>query len=395
MPGAPTAAAKRWKRASGRVTALGVDGGRLSAPPRCRTSTITSGESTAGPAAATSASTASAGAGPPLSDLNGGYATAQRARLEPLHPAAQEVRFAAEVGGDDPAATLLGDLSAFVEAYPLRERPRELLMLALYRAGRQAEALEVYHSGRVHLRDALGIDPAPALRRLFERILAADPDLGPVSGPVTAGSVAAGSVAAGPVAAATVGPGEAPMDLPPPLVDFVGRSADLRRIATALRADRAVVGIAGLDGAGRTATAVHAAHRVADAFPGGILYTDAAMETDPARALATWVRAVRAPLPADASPCDLALALRRATGGRRVLAVLDDVERADRVDLVHAALPSGGVLFTTRRRLPELPDATWVTLPPLPTADGLELLARLSGGAGSTPSRGPPVAWSR
>jgi DNA-binding SARP family transcriptional activator len=307
--------------------------------------------------------------GPPLCGLDGGYATAQRARLAGLHPAAQEVRFAAEVGRDNLAATLVGDLAAFVDAYPLRERPRELLMLALCRAGRQAEALEVYHSGRVHLRDALGIDPGPSLRRLYDRILAADPDLGPT--PV------AGT--AGPDARVATATGEAPMDLPPPLADFVGRAAELRSIVAAVGVDRAVVGVAGLDGVGRTATAVHAARQVADAFPDGILYADWATVTDPTQVLATWVRAVGVAPPAGASSCGLAVTLRRATAGRRVLAVVDNVEQAAHVDLVRAAVPSGSVLFTTRRRLPELPDATWVALAPLATADAVSLLTRLVG----------------
>src|SRR4029453_1970976 len=87
-----------------------------------------------------------------------------------------EERLAAELAsGRD--ADIVGELSALVAENPLRERPRGQLMLALYRAGRQAEALETMRTGRRLLVDQLGIEPGPELRRLERMILAHDPEL--------------------------------------------------------------------------------------------------------------------------------------------------------------------------------------------------------------------------
>jgi DNA-binding SARP family transcriptional activator len=104
------------------------------------------------------------------------FAQHEIARLEELHVEAIEERLAAELAsGRD--ANLVGDLSALVAEYPLRERLRAQLMLALYRAGRQAEALETMRMGRRLLMDELGIEPGPELRRLERMILAHDPEL--------------------------------------------------------------------------------------------------------------------------------------------------------------------------------------------------------------------------
>ena len=87
-----------------------------------------------------------------------------------------EERMAAELAaGRD--ADLVGEMSALVAEHPLRERLRGQLMVALYRSGRQAEALEVMRDGRRMLVDELGIEPGPELRRLEGMILAHDPEL--------------------------------------------------------------------------------------------------------------------------------------------------------------------------------------------------------------------------
>lgn len=97
-------------------------------------------------------------------------------RLEELRLAALEDRLEADLAlGRD--AELVGELEVFVRDHPLRERPRGQLMLALYRAGRQSEALEVYQDTRRRLVEQLGIDPSPALQQLERAILNHDPDL--------------------------------------------------------------------------------------------------------------------------------------------------------------------------------------------------------------------------
>jgi DNA-binding SARP family transcriptional activator len=117
--------------------------------------------------------------GQALADLRfEAFAQAEIGRLEELRMEALEERIAAELAaGRD--ADLVGELRALVAEHPLRERLRGHLMVALYRSGRQAEALEVMRDGRRMLVDELGIEPGPELRRLEAMILAHDPELTP------------------------------------------------------------------------------------------------------------------------------------------------------------------------------------------------------------------------
>ena len=117
--------------------------------------------------------------GPALADLDEEqFARLEAARLDELHVVALEERLDAELQLGRHAA-LVGDLEALVAAHPLRERLRGQLMLALYRCGRQAEALEVYRAARLALADELGLDPSPELQELERRILRQDPELAP------------------------------------------------------------------------------------------------------------------------------------------------------------------------------------------------------------------------
>jgi DNA-binding SARP family transcriptional activator len=109
--------------------------------------------------------------GSPLADLAfETFAQTEIRRLEELRLDAIEQRIDAELetGG---GSALVAELEALVEQYPLRERMRGQLMLALYRSGRQAEALDVYHAGRTALSEELGIDLGPELQRLYAAIL--------------------------------------------------------------------------------------------------------------------------------------------------------------------------------------------------------------------------------
>ncbi len=105
------------------------------------------------------------------------FAQPEISRLEELRLAALEERIDADLalGRED---ELIGELEALVERHPLRERLRGLLMLALYRSGRQAQALQVYQEGRRRLAEELGLEPGEALRRLERQILEQDPELG-------------------------------------------------------------------------------------------------------------------------------------------------------------------------------------------------------------------------
>jgi len=115
--------------------------------------------------------------GPALADFRyEPFAQAEIARLEELRLVCLEERIEADLARGA-GSELVGELQRLVAEQPLRERPRGLLMLALYRGGRQAEALEVYHELRSLLQEELGLEPAPALRELQTAILRHDPTL--------------------------------------------------------------------------------------------------------------------------------------------------------------------------------------------------------------------------
>jgi DNA-binding SARP family transcriptional activator len=122
--------------------------------------------------------------GEPLVGVPGPHFDWVRARLTELRADAAEIEAAAQVEAGDHLAAIAG-LRTLITTYPLRETLHELLMLALYRAGRQADALEVYERARRVLRDELGIEPGPALKRMQLRVLSADDALVPLSAPRT------------------------------------------------------------------------------------------------------------------------------------------------------------------------------------------------------------------
>ena len=175
------------------------------------------------------------------------------ARLQELRLSVVEMRCAAllDLGAHEMAAA---ELEAFMKANPLREYGCELLSLALYRAGRQADALEVLQTMQIRLTEELGVDPRMALQHLRRKILNQAPSLDRRPTPIPARPVPAGSVgSAAPPRAGVAGP--------PPAPDadrevFVGREAALRQLTEALASAQAgrgrVVTVSGEPGAGKT-----------------------------------------------------------------------------------------------------------------------------------------------
>ena len=257
------------------------------------------------------------------------FAQHEIARLEELRVEAVEERLAADLAcGRD--SDLVGELGALVAEHPLRERLRAQLMLALYRAGRQAEALETMRAGRRLLVDELGIEPGPELRRMERMILAHDPELSP----------------------APPGGGIAPR-LPAPANETIGRDGELAEIGELLvRPGVRLVTLVGAGGVGKTRLALEAARAVAGRFPGGAAHVNLDGVEDagvlvPGAASALGVVA--------ATAVELGEQLDRTTRGAPALLVLDGCERfnegVETISHVLAAVANLTVLATSRAPL--------------------------------------------
>ncbi|MFI9005277.1 BTAD domain-containing putative transcriptional regulator [Streptomyces sp. NPDC053541] len=309
--------------------------------------------------------------GEALASVPGPYAEAQRTRLEEWRLQLLETRLDLdlEVGAH---AEAVSELTALTAAHPLRERLRELLMLALYRSGRQAEALAVYADTRRLLADELGVDPTPELSRLQQRILQADAELArPVEEPAPA---------AAPVAR--------PAQLPATVPDFTGRAAFVRelgdRLATAEGSVMAVSALAGIGGVGKTTLAVHVAHEARPHFPDGQLYVDlqgaGARAAAPEAVLGAFLRALGTPDSAIPDSLDERAALYRSTlDGRRVLVLLDNARDAAQIRPLLPGTAGCAALVTSRIRMVDLAGAHLVDLDVMSPEEALQLFTRIVG----------------
>ncbi|HSS57027.1 MAG TPA: BTAD domain-containing putative transcriptional regulator, partial [Solirubrobacteraceae bacterium] len=194
--------------------------------------------------------------GAALAEFSEPFATAHAEHLEELRVVCVEDRIEADLALGH-HADLVGELRAVVAAHPLRERPRCQLMRALYRAGRQAEALAVYHEFRATLQQELGMEPSAALNDLQRQVLNQDPalDLRPRDDPGKGGPVR--------LTVVNGSPGHAPDDDTPDVL--VGRADELERLEMAFEAAAGGFGatalIAGPAGIGKTVLASQLAAR--------------------------------------------------------------------------------------------------------------------------------------
>jgi predicted ATPase/DNA-binding SARP family transcriptional activator len=326
--------------------ALRVDPGAVDALTVAEDSAAAAGRLEAGDprgAAELSAEALARYRGDPLAAA-GDWARAHRARLDETRITLIQTGLAARLAlGDD----VIGELEAAIAAHPYQERLWELLITALYGAGRQADALAAYRRVRVRLADDLGLEPGPRLRELEGRVLGHDPALR----------------AAGPPAAMAG-------NLPALSAGLVGRDADIATLSGLLD-DRRLVEVVGPGGIGKTAVAI-ATGRALGAVAGGV-----------------WLARLETARTAD-DVLDTVVAAMQVTGGEPAL--LDRLRRAESVLILdnceHVldaaatlaerlldAAPALRILATSQAAL-DVDGEVVVELPPLALEDAVELFTR-------------------
>jgi DNA-binding SARP family transcriptional activator/tetratricopeptide (TPR) repeat protein len=347
--------------------------------------------------------------GTALSGIPGPWADIERVRLGELQLAVTEERIELmlALGGHH---QVVAQLSGLIREHPLRERLREQLMVALYRCGRQADALAEFAAARHVLDSELGIGPGPAMRRLQQQILHADAalDLPTAPGSLLADPEGAGRKAgtgpeagtgraAGPSGRRIAAP--VPRELPADVQAFTGRAAELAELdqliagdgqpkAGAAPASVVISAVAGTAGVGKTTLAVHWAHRARARFPDGQLYVDLrgydpGDPMTPADALGSFMRALG--VAAQDIPDDLnerASRYRSLLDGRRMLVVLDNAVAVEQVRPLLPGTPSCVVVVTSRDSLTGLVarnGARRLDLDLLPLSDAVALLRTLIG----------------
>ena len=273
------------------------------------------------------------------------FVSGERRRLHELRDRAIEGRLAAmvDVGRHDEAIVELG---AFVHAHPLNERARATYMLALYRAGRQADALATYHDYRRSVDDELGIEPAPMLTERYREILMQESSLG--GAPVRRDEPAA--------------------HVPRPPTSFIGRRREIENLLD-LMTTTPLLTLLGPGGSGKTRLALELAHATTR---GGRDAWYVALEDldDPALVGSTIALAIGARSVDDQAPADaIAARLRDADG----LLVLDNCEHlvdavAAAVDRIVAIAPAVTILATSRVRLRSAVEVTAI-VPPMTVPD--------------------------
>ncbi|GLY80575.1 AfsR/SARP family transcriptional regulator [Actinoallomurus iriomotensis] len=315
--------------------------------------------------------------GEPLANLSGDWAERTRAKIndELLGATLERIEIELRLGSH---TELISELHSLVQAHPLHERLIGHLLVALYRSGRQAEALEVYHQATHRMNEEYGTDITAELRELHERILHGDRSL-------------------------LATPRSQPTDLRPrsslpfDLRFVVGRRADIEELSAAVLSSSGsdtdtarpatVLAIDGMPGVGKTALSIHLAHLLASQYPDGQFFLDLRTYDDARRpaldASAALDRLLRmlgvSHRRIPASVDDRAELWRTELSGRRVLLVLDDAASHEQVrPLLPGALGCLAIV-TSRHRLAGLDDVRSRSLDVLSPADAASLFTHIVG----------------
>lgn len=327
----------------------------------------------------------------PLADLTGlAWFDEHAQRLERLLHRARHALIDARLALGQ-HTQLVAELPGLARQDPHNEQIHGQLMLALYRAGRQGDALATYQRLRRTLDEDLGIGPSRPLRDLEAAILRQDPALDPPPPPVTAPSAGAADAV--------------PAQLPMAPAGFIGRVGELAALDRLIGGAEAVAGgeaapqpaavvisaVSGTAGIGKTALAVYWAHRVAARFPDGQLYVNlrgfdpAGTALEPVDALREFLYAFGVPVERiPAGLADQAALYRSLMAGRRVLVVLDNARDAEQVRPLLPASAGCLALVTSRGQLGGLvvtEGAHPLTLDLLTLAEARDLLTRRLGAA--------------
>ena len=282
------------------------------------------------------------------------FARREADRLEELRLVADEERIDAELALGH-HTHVLPEVCSRAAASPLRERTQAQAMLALYRCGRQSEALELFTSARRALHDELGLEPGTDLRELQMRILRHDPRLTAEVQPVRFAN------------------------LPTPPTSLVGRDRELRELEELLvGAGLRLVVLTGAGGSGKTRLAIEVAHRVRSAYANGSRFVELAPLSDPAQVIPSIARAVGLARVG----ADPLAQLTEAVRSHELLLVLDNAEhvRAAGPELVKllADAPRVSVLVTSRAVLHVSGEHVY-PVEPLSSAAAVELYVERAG----------------
>ena len=380
--------------------------------------------------------------GLPYAGVPGPFAEAEQRRLTELRTTAIEER-AELMLAQGQAAAAVPELTALTAAHPLREQATGLLMIALYRCGRQAEALRVFGETRERLAEDLGVDPGSELTKIHRQLLAMDPALdGPViAPPVTIGAVAgdpgsatadgrAGGGASAPTGPVITQPAAMPVpspaQLPPEVAGFAGRTAELQWLHGLLpgfAADRSqpadpsraaapvqpadgqpgslVALITGTAGVGKTTLAIRFARQAQALFPDGQLYVNlrgfdpASAPVPPGTALQGFFDALDVPPRHVPASLDAQSALLRTLlDGKRLLLLLDNAHDADQVRPLLPGSAGCLALVTSRSQLTGLVVADGARPLPLDVLDDVEAAELLARRLGSERVNAEPEAMA-